>query len=192
MASQFRRKPRAGDRLLADYLSLQYPFQALVDPDDGGYVIVFPDLPGCVTQTDSIEDIPAMAEEARTLWIETQYQQGGDIPLPTYPEEYSGKFNVRLPRSLHRELAESAEREGVSLNQHIVALLSGGDATARIERKIDAVAGQINLARGRSTRLAEDPTPYRAEPSQKPPPRSPRPSAKKTASEQATRRKRTP
>ena len=192
MDESFRRRPRASDQSLDYYLGLQYPFVVITDAEERGYVIKFPDLPGCFTQADTMDEIGPMAEEVRTLWIETEYEAGGEIPLPSYYEEYSGKFNVRLPRSLHRELAESAEREGVSLNQHVVALLSGGDATARIERKIDAVAGQINLARGRVTRVAEEPTPYHAEPRQQPRPRSPRPSARKTASGQATPRKRTP
>ena len=50
---------------------------------DGGYVIVFPDLSGCLTQADDFEEINAMAEEARRLWIETEYDLGADIPLPT-------------------------------------------------------------------------------------------------------------
>ena len=76
-----------------------------------------------------------MAEEVRPLWIEAAYEHGIDIPLPSYPEEYSGKFVVRLPRSLHRRLAESAERDGVSLNQYVVMLLSGGDAEQRVTKQ---------------------------------------------------------
>ena len=54
---------------------------------DGGYVIVFPDLSGCLTQADDFEEINAMAEEARRLWIETEYEIGADIPLPTQQED---------------------------------------------------------------------------------------------------------
>ena len=64
------------------FLDLRYPFDVLDDPD-GGYVIVFPDLSGCLTQADDLEEINAMAEEARRLWIETEYDLGADIPLPT-------------------------------------------------------------------------------------------------------------
>jgi predicted RNase H-like HicB family nuclease len=128
-------------RPLEDYLALQYPFNVIADPD-GGYVIIFPDLPGCMTRVETVEQIPAMAEEARALWIETEYERGQDIPLPTYPEEYSGKFNLRLPRSLHRSLAEAAEREGISLNQYVVYLLSRRDGQARIESKLDELAGR--------------------------------------------------
>lgn len=116
------------------YLSLQYPINVIADRDDGGYVIVFPDLPGCMTQAESLDELPAMADEARTLWIEAAFEDGHTIPLPSYPEEHSGKFVLRLARSLHRDLAEEAEREGVSLNQYVTTLLGRRDAMARVER----------------------------------------------------------
>ncbi len=43
-------------------------------------------------------------------------------------ENYSGQFKLRIPRSLHRILAEHAKREGVSMNQYCVYLLSRNDA----------------------------------------------------------------
>lgn len=125
------------------YLDLQYPFNVYADLD-GGYVVVFPDLPGCMTQADTLDELLDMAADARTGWIETEYELGHDIPLPSYPEEYSGKFNVRLPRSLHRSLAESAEREGVSLNQYVVALLSRGDAQAMVECQLQEICGKLD------------------------------------------------
>jgi antitoxin HicB len=129
---------------LEHYLDLQYPFNVYADPD-GGYVVVFPDLPGCMNQADTLDELFEMAEDARTGWIETEYELGHDIPLPSYPEEYSGKFNVRLPRSLHRSLAESAEREGISLNQYVVALLSRGDAQARVERQLQKICNKLGI-----------------------------------------------
>lgn len=130
---------------LDDYLKLQYRFDVIADLD-GGWVIVFPDLPGCVTQADTVDEIIPMAEEGRHLWIESMYERGLDIPLPTYPEEYSGKFNLRLPKSLHRKLAESAEREGVSLNQYVVMLLSQGDAQQAIQHELAAIREQLGQA----------------------------------------------
>ena len=123
---------------LEEYLALEYPFQVIADPD-GGYVVVFPDLPGCMTQADSYEEIAVMAQDARTLWIETAYDHGREIPLPSYPEEYSGKFNLRLPRSLHRKLAESADQEGVSLNQYVTQVLSRGDAQTKVQRQLETL-----------------------------------------------------
>ena len=121
------------------YLSLEYTFEVIADPG-GGYVIRYPDLPGCLSQTDDINQVVPFATEIRELWIETEYEDGHSIPLPTYPEEYSGKFNLRIPKSLHRKLAKSASADGVSLNHYITALLSQGDAQERIERKLDALA----------------------------------------------------
>jgi predicted RNase H-like HicB family nuclease len=126
------------------YLSLQYPFVVQADPD-GGYVVFYPDLPGCMTQAETLVELPAMAEDARVGWIETEYEQGSDIPEPSYPQSYSGRFNVRLPKSLHRSLADGAEREGVSLNQYVLTLLAQGDSQARIERALDGLKGKAQV-----------------------------------------------
>ena len=109
--------------ILEEALSRQYRFDVIADPD-GGYVILFPDLPGCMTQVETIDEVGPAADEIRTLWIETTLDMGQEIPLPTYPEAFSGKFNVRIPKSLHRDLVHLAEDEGVSLNQLVVSLLS--------------------------------------------------------------------
>jgi predicted RNase H-like HicB family nuclease len=124
---------------LEEYLALEYRFSVIADPD-GGYVIDYPDLPGCTTQIDSLDELVPMAEDVRRGWLETAYEQEGyDIPLPTYLPEYSGKFNLRLPRSLHRTLAEAAERDGVSLNSYAAELLARGDAQAQLERRLGEI-----------------------------------------------------
>ena len=71
---------------LSYYLELEYPFIVVAHPD-GDYVVSFPDLPGCMTQVESLADISPMAEEIRTLWIETAYDHGIAILPPSYPEE---------------------------------------------------------------------------------------------------------
>lgn len=130
-------------RPLKHFLGLEYPFNVLADPD-GGYVITFPDLRGCATQVEAIDEIPSAADEARRLWIETEYEAGEDIPLPSYPEEHSGKLNLRLPRSLHGELARAAGHDGVSLNQYIVMLLAQGVGRreTKPERHLQAVSSR--------------------------------------------------
>lgn len=129
---------------LEDYLALEYSFMVWADPD-GGYVITYPDLPGCITQADTLDEIVPMAEDARRSWIEIAYEEGVDIPMPSYRAEYSGKFNLRLPRSLHRMLAESAGAEGVSLNQYVVSLLARRDAEARLERRLAELARAMRV-----------------------------------------------
>ena len=140
---------------LYQYLSLTYPFNVVADPD-GGYVIHFPDLPGCMTQIETLDEIGPMAREICGLWLETAYEQGLEIPLPSYPEEYSGKFNVRLPQALHSSLAKAAKQQGVSLNQYIVALLSRGDVQARVEHRLESVEAQISALQTCFERQASD------------------------------------
>jgi antitoxin HicB len=125
-------------KTLEDYLALEYPFNVKADPS-GGYAVSFPDLPGCFTQFDDLKELPAMVAEARTLWLETAYDQGMDIPLPSYTVECNGKILVRLPKSLHRRLLDQAEREGLSLNQYVVRVLARGDAQLAIEHRLDAL-----------------------------------------------------
>jgi antitoxin HicB len=105
------------------YLNLQYPMTLYPDLE-GGYVAQIKDLPGCLTQGESLEETMANINEVRELWIETAYEAGDEIPLPSADANYTGKLLLRMPKSLHRRLAEAAEQENVSLNQYIVFLLS--------------------------------------------------------------------
>lgn len=129
------------------YLALDYPFQAIADPE-GGYTILFPDLPGCLSVADDLAEIPAMAADAKRVWMESEYERGAEIPLPSQPEEYSGKFNLRLPKSLHRRLAEAAARDEVSLNQYVVGLLTEGITGASMLASLhELAAGQAATQR---------------------------------------------
>ncbi len=84
-------------RSLQEYLALDYTFRAEADPD-GGFVIVFPDLPGCITQVETLSEVGQAAAQVKQLWIEVEYGRGAEIPLPSCPEDYSGKFNLTLPK----------------------------------------------------------------------------------------------
>ena len=123
------------------YLERKYPV-TLYPALEGGYVAEIKDLPGCVTQGETAEESVAEVEDARVLWIETAYEHGDDIPLPCTDTQYSGKTLLRMPRSLHQKLAEGAEREGISLNQHLVSLLSEAAVVRTVEplkEKVDAM-----------------------------------------------------
>jgi antitoxin HicB len=120
-------------RSLEELQARQYRYNVIADPE-GGWVIEFPDLPGCLTQVDDPAEIGPMAEDAKRELIEAAHELGREIPDPTYPEleEYSGKFVMRVPKKLHRELAEQARRNGVSLNAWVTHLLTERSAQARI------------------------------------------------------------
>lgn len=50
-------------------------------------------------------------------YFEVKQENNLPIPIPETADKYSGKFIVRLPKSLHQRLVIEAEKEGVSLNQ---------------------------------------------------------------------------
>ncbi len=119
------------EKNLEYYMSLPYTIEMIFDPEQAWFVRV-KELPSCMSQGDDPNDAIEMIKDAMRGWIDISLQDGDPIPEPAPDEDYSGKFVVRLPRSLHRQLAETAEREGVSLNQFInVALAqSVGHASA--------------------------------------------------------------
>jgi antitoxin HicB len=105
------------------YLKTVYPVTVYAAPE-GGYVAEIEDLPGCITEGETLEEVFQRIEDTRRAWIEIQYEDGAEIPLPRTEQQYSGKFVVRIPKGLHRQLAEEAKRQGVSLNQYVETLLA--------------------------------------------------------------------
>lgn len=109
------------------YLALPYRFE-IIPAEEGGYVGVVPELPGCITQGETLEETVHMINDAKQSWLETAIEEGVDIPEPEplASENYSGKYVVRVPKSLHRDLARKAKEENVSLNQLTAYLLASG------------------------------------------------------------------
>jgi antitoxin HicB len=107
-----------------------YPMNVrpLTPDEGGGYLVEFPDLPGCMSDGETVAEAIANAREAQDAWITAMRDAGRPVPAPgtDTAEGYSGKWVLRTPRSLHRSLAERAKREGVSLNMLAVALLAEG------------------------------------------------------------------
>ena len=109
------------------FLKMPYTIEIIreTDPESTGWVARVVELPGCFTQGDTFEELEEMIEDAMRGWISVALEDGLVIPLPRIIEEdYSGKFVIRVPKSLHRRLVTEAEREGVSLNQFINVVLA--------------------------------------------------------------------
>lgn len=105
------------------YLSLRYPVR-VIQYEDGTYFAEIPDLPGCMTEADTIDEVFEMIEDAKRGWIEVGLERGLEIPLPETEKEFSGKFIVRVPKSLHAYLSRKSSEEGVSLNHYVSLLLA--------------------------------------------------------------------
>ena len=109
---------------IEDFVALPYKMEIVKDLDEGGYVVSFPDLPGCLTVGETIEEAIKNAEDAKRAWLEAAIEEQIEISIPENKEKYSGQFKLRIPKSLHRILAEQSKREGISMNQYCVYLLS--------------------------------------------------------------------
>lgn len=96
----------------------------IIPSEEGDYFAVrFPDFPGIITGGDTIEDALRNAEEALELTLSVMKERKVQPPKPK--SSFSGQFNVRVPKDLHRRLIAGAEEEGVSLNAYINYLLVG-------------------------------------------------------------------
>jgi len=105
------------------YLELKYPL-SVIQEDSTSYFVEYPDLKGCFSTGDSLEEAAQQALDAKKAWLATALEEGIIIPEPKILNEYSGNFKLRMPKSLHKSLADYAKAEGVSMNQYCVYLLS--------------------------------------------------------------------
>ena len=107
---------------------LEYPFitSVLPEAEGGGYLIEYPDLPGCISDGETIQEAIENGRDAVRSWIETARAHRNEIPPPGSSSTSSGRWVQRVPKSLHTRLAQRAKHEGVSLNALVISLLAEG------------------------------------------------------------------
>jgi predicted RNase H-like HicB family nuclease len=104
----------------------------LEEKDGGGFLITFPDLPGCMSDGDTEEEALENGKDAFLAWISARMDQGKRIPEPkARPVDYvaadvSGRFLARLPKYIHARLVKRAQREGVSVNALVLSFIASG------------------------------------------------------------------
>ncbi len=111
-----------------DYMKMPYKMEIEEDPYEGGYVASFPDLPGCITFAETMDELMQNVEDAKRTWFTDMLERGMTIQEPRQLDDYSGCFKLRMPKSLHKELAERSKDEGISMNQYCIFLLSQNNA----------------------------------------------------------------
>lgn len=130
---------KSKEELLRYYMCLPYTIK--ITPEEaGGYFVEMEELEGCMSQGETIEQVMENIKEAQEGWLEVAIDEELEIPLPKVKEGYSGKFVLRISKSLHRKLSNLAEEEGVSLNQMVVNLLSERYPLKKIENKIQIIS----------------------------------------------------
>lgn len=109
-----------------DYINLPYNYivQPINDESGSYYYARVLEFDGCQSTGNTFQEALDSLKEAMEGWIETKLEAGFDIPLPINQNNFSGKFLIRIPKSLHYKLSIEAEQEGVSLNQYALYKLS--------------------------------------------------------------------
>lgn len=108
------------------YLNLNYPItiEKYTEYDGREYFAAeIPDLPGCGAEGKTVDEALKKLEEAKQAWIEVSLERGLEIPEPATEDQFSGKFLLRIPAKLHRQLALKAKRVRMSLNQYVRSIL---------------------------------------------------------------------
>lgn len=141
---------------------LKLPYSRMLVPDEtGGYTSEIMEFRGCFSEGDTPEEAFSNLEEAAFNWVKAALKQGLTIPPPFSTEGYAGRFVLRLPKTIHRQAAEMARRDNVSLNQFVLSAVSARlgvlDLFERLEELIDQKLEEI--ANTQTVFYEETPTP---------------------------------
>ena len=109
-----------------NYLDLPYNYVIQPVDDESGkyYYAKILEFDGCQSTGKTFEEAYKNLRVVMKGWLETKIESNFEIPLPCGSNNFSGRFMVRIPKSLHHSLSIEAEQEDVSLNQYVIYKLS--------------------------------------------------------------------
>ena len=110
-------------KVAENFMNKNYRVALQYDPD-GYWVAEHTELSGCKADGETAQEALSSLDISRKLWIESCLATGLEVPEPQEAPQYSGRFVLRIPKSLHRDLAYEAEAEGVSLNSLVSKVLA--------------------------------------------------------------------
>lgn len=94
-----------------------YAYRVMWSADDGEFVATVAEFPSLSwINADQAKALRGLVDLVAEVVADLE-ASGDPVPEPIAERHFSGKFNVRVPESLHRELALTAAQEGVSLNR---------------------------------------------------------------------------
>jgi predicted HicB family RNase H-like nuclease len=133
---------------LNDYLALPYKIEIVPIPENegGGYMARLPQFGelGIVGDGDTLQEALADLAENQKERFEQYLEEGLKIPEPEVEDdEYSGRFVVRIPKFLHRELAQSAKKNDISLNQYVCTLLAMNFQSDRLTVTVEGMQMEL-------------------------------------------------
>jgi predicted RNase H-like HicB family nuclease len=131
--------------------NLRYSTQIFFSEEDGGFIALAPDLPGCTAFGETAEEALHELQDAIRAWIGAAKKAGNPVPPPAphrAEELPSGKVLARFPKTLHAQLIERAARDNTSLNTCLVMLVAKGlIERPRIDHAIQTVwQGSVGIS----------------------------------------------
>jgi RNA polymerase sigma-B factor len=106
------------------YLNLPYHISVSAEPGGRRWTAHVDELPGCTRQGDSVAEAVRSVRGAMEEWIANARVKEREIPEPRSAPSHSGRLLLRMPQSLHAELARAAESQEMSLNRFIARSLT--------------------------------------------------------------------
>ncbi len=99
----------------------QFTVRPLSADEGGGYLVEYPDIPGCMSDGETIKEAIANGREALRDCLEVFRESGRKLPKPSIE---AAQWRQRLPRTLYAKLTRQAQREGVSINSFVTAIIA--------------------------------------------------------------------
>lgn len=99
----------------------QFTVRPLTKEEGGGYLVEYPDIPGCMSDGETVEEAILHGREALRDCLEVFKESGRKLPKPTVE---AAQWRQRLPRTLYSKLTTQAENEGVSINNLATAIIA--------------------------------------------------------------------
>jgi predicted HicB family RNase H-like nuclease len=116
-------RPEAHRAIVAKLLAQPYS-RVLIPQEDGRFTAEILEFPGCVAEGADPEAAYAKLEAAAESWLLSCLANETAVPPPLTNYEVSGRFALRLPRSLYVRASKASAREGISLNQYVTAAVA--------------------------------------------------------------------
>jgi len=130
-------------RRIREILNRPYA-RILIRDDDGTYTAEILEFPGCYAEGETAEEAVKDLEQAAASWIEAAIEQKQEIPEPLDTYGYSGRINLRLPKSIHKQAVRFAQKEGVSLNQYFTGAIAARIGAEELyDRLVERLEGRI-------------------------------------------------
>jgi len=107
----------------------KYSTNVIWDEEDNIFIATCTEFPLLSAYGDTQEEAITEFQVVLEMAIESYEEDNLELPKPRLSTTHSGQFRIRIPKTLHKNMTEAAEHEGVSLNTYAVSLLSERQAS---------------------------------------------------------------